>query len=117
MGNKESHEYTNVDTVSIQGKLVRDDFEHIPDNEPIFVTFTERGITAAFDNYPQKFIGYDRLVNIHNENRCWMISYLHGQFGSIVRSFLIEADELLDDSACQKLLDLLNDNGILAESG
>ena len=115
MGNKESHEYTNVDTVLIQGPLIIDDFMHIPDNEPIFVTFTERGIIAVFDNYPKKFIGYDRLINIHSENRRWTISYLHGQVGNIVRSFLIEANELLDDNACHKLLDLLNDNNILFE--
>lgn len=116
MGNNESHKYTNVDAVLIQGTLVRDNFEHIPNNEPILLAFTERGITAAFNNYPKKLIGYDRLVNIHSENRCWMISYLHGQFSSYVRSFLFEADELLDDSTCQKLLDLLRDNGFRSES-
>lgn len=115
MGNKTSS-YVDVDAVRFSGLLIKDEFEHVPDNEPVTISITERGITITFDNYPRKFVGFDRLVDISSNHQYWMISYLHGIFGGDIRRLLIVADAIVDDLSYQKIVDMMQENGFLTET-
>lgn len=109
MGNQ--HSYLSDKGMELNGSLMADSHGKIP-LEEVVVCLGKRGIRIVFTSYAEKFIEYERVVEISSENTTpestLTIDYLHGHLSVLTRSlkFLVESKHL------HEMRDILSQHGM-----